>query len=135
LEQLHIDTKKEYKMKVLKTISAGQQGSQKYLQVWGDKLLNVRYREDNTGEIVITTVEIVVDERPKPRQGCQQRGYLAARAKSYVAIKIGFDEASLRVKVKQSGGQWNNDRELWILSREKVMALGLKERIAPESIK
>jgi hypothetical protein len=64
-----------------------------------------------------------------------QRGDLAARDKSYVAIKIGFDEASLRVKVKPSGGQWNNDRKLWILPREKLVALGLKERIAPESIK
>jgi hypothetical protein len=54
----------------------------------GDKLLNVRYREDDAGEIIITTVEIVVDERPRPRQGCQRRGYLAARAKSYIAIKL-----------------------------------------------
>ena len=122
-------------MKVLKTISAGQQSSQKYLQVWGDKLLNVRYREDDTGEMIVTTVEIVVDERPKPHQGCQQRGYLAARAKSFVGIKIGYDESILGVQVKKSGGQWNNDRKLWILSREKVVALGLKERIAPGSIK
>jgi hypothetical protein len=48
---------------------------------------------------------------------------------------MGFDEASLRVKVKQSGGQWNSDRKLWILPREKVVAVGLKERIAPKSIK
>ena len=122
-------------MKVLKTINAGQQGSQKYLQVWGDKLLNVRYREDDTGEMIVTTVEIVVDERPRPNQGCQQRGYLAARSKSFVGIKIGYDESNLRVKVKKSGGQWNNDRKLWILSREKVVALGLRERIASESIK
>lgn len=122
-------------MKVLKTISAGQQGSQKYLQVWGNKLLNVRYRENDDGDTIVTTIEIVVDERPKPHQGCQQRGYLAAKAKSYVGIKIGYDESSLRIKVKKSGGQWNNDRKLWILSREKVVALGLKERIAPESIK
>jgi hypothetical protein len=51
----------------------------------------------------------------------------------FVGIKVGFDEASLRVKVKKSGGQRNNDRKLWILPREKVVALGLKERIVPES--
>jgi hypothetical protein len=49
-------------------------------------------------------------------------------------IKMGYDESSLRVKVKISDGQWNNDRKLWILSREQVVALGLKERITSKLI-
>jgi hypothetical protein len=72
----------------------------------------------------------VVDERPKSRQGSQQRGYLAARAKSIVGINIGDAEFGLRNKVKKSGGQWNNDRKLWMLARDKVVALGLIDRVA-----
>lgn len=49
---------------------------------------------------------------PKRHQGGQQQGYLAARAKSLVDIKIGYDESNLRVQVKKSGGHWGNDGKL-----------------------
>ena len=118
-------------MKVLKTIIAGKKGSQKYLRQWGDQLLNVRYREGQDGKTIITSIEIIVDERPKPLKGRQQRGYLAARAKSIVGIKIDFNEVDLRNQIKQSGGRWDKDRKLWLLARDKVVALGLKKRIVP----
>lgn len=122
-------------MKVLKTITAGQKGSQKYLQAWGNKLLNVRYREHDDGDTIVTTIEIVVDERPRLRKGSQQRGYLAARAKSIVGINIGDAEFGLRNKVKKWGGQWNNERKLWMLARDKVVALGLVDRVATKLTK
>lgn len=71
-------------MKVLKTINAGNQGSRKYLRVWGDKLLNVRYREN--GRSIVTTIEIVVDDRPKPAKGTQQKGFLAERDSTVVGM-------------------------------------------------
>jgi len=117
-------------MKVRKTITAGQQGSQKYLRIWGKQLLNVRYRENIEAKTILTTIEIIVDERPLPPPGVQQRGFLAAREKNVVGVKINFDETDLRQKVKDHGGQWSTKNKLWFMSRQQAIALGLKDRIA-----
>ncbi len=101
----------------------------------GDQLINVRYRESDDKEEIVTTVEIVVDERPKPPTGGQQRGYLAAKARSIVGVHIGFRESELRGRVKQCGGRGDNDRKLWRMPRDKANALGLKGRIMSESNK
>ena len=116
-------------MRVIKTIPAGQQGSGKYVNTWGNKLLNVRYREDEARGEIVTTVEIVVDSRPKPKQGSQQRGYLARRDQTPVSLRIDFHEEELRATVKSRGGRWDQHRKLWILNRGQAVALGLRDRI------
>ena len=116
-------------MKVIKTIPAGQQGSGKYGRVWGDKLLTVRYREDSSNNEIVTTVEIVVDARPKPKKGAQQRGYLAQRDQMTVGLKIQFHEEELRAKIKSLGGRWDQQHKIWTLPRGQAVALGLRDRI------
>jgi hypothetical protein len=116
-------------VKVLKTINAGDHGSQKYLRVWGDKLLNVRYREDQGRNIFVTTIEIVVDQRAKPPKGVQQRGFLARRASAVVGVQINYSETELRLNVKSQGGIWDKTRRLWLLRHAQAIALGLKDRV------
>lgn len=82
---------------------------------------------------VLTTLEIVVDERPKLAKDCQQQGYLAARAKSLVALRIGFHEKSLQSQLKSAGGRWNAKHKLWITTYENAISLGLKTRIQQQS--
>jgi len=116
-------------VKVLKTIAAGQQGSRKFQRAWGKQLLNVRYRENQRSYTIITTIEIVVDERPRPPKGVDQHRYLAQRDQTVVGVKINFEETDLRKKIKASGGVWDLKHKLWFVYRPKAIALGLKERI------
>ncbi len=116
-------------MKVVKTIPAGRPGTRRYLAEWGDKLLNVRYRVDDVVGITYTTVEIVVDERTRIPLGRTQNYYLRARDKAWVSFHLGPWEKRLIQKVRELGGAWDEHRQLWRLSRGKVVSLGLLERI------
>lgn len=121
-------------MKVIKTIAPGSPGTQRYLHAWGKQLIAVRYPEDVGKGKVLTPLEIVVDKRPKLPRNCQQQGYLAARAKSLVALRIGFHEKSLQSQLKNAGGRWNAKHKLWITTYEIAISLGLKTRIQETSI-
>ena len=118
-------------MKVVKTIPAGRPGTRRYLAEWGDKLLNVRYRIDDSGLSSFTTVEIVVDERPRVPVGRVQNGFLRTREKSLVYIYISYHEDRLRQRVRNVGATWDSARKLWRLPREKVVNMGLLDRIVP----
>ena len=51
-------------MRVIKSIKPGQNSSLRLLRQYGNKLIKVRYREDNATNSVHTTVELLVDKRP-----------------------------------------------------------------------
>jgi len=92
-------------------------------------LLNVRYREDERPNILATTTEIVVIERPKSAKGVQQRGFLARRDRLVAGVQINYPETDLRLKVKSHGCIWDKTRKLWLLRYAQAVALGLKERV------
>ncbi len=49
-------------MEVIKTLSPGVNGTKRYVKLYGDKLVCVRYRiEKSTGDR-FTTIELIVDE-------------------------------------------------------------------------
>lgn len=114
-------------MQIKATMKPGQNGTKRYLREYGDQLICVRYRYDKHRQKRITTVELAVDEQdwvpgvifPRDRQ---------------VFIRIGYGEAELREKVKQSGGYWNAEKKAWRLSFNAVLALGLERRIIDETL-
>ena len=57
------------KMKSYCNLKPGQDGTKRLVEQYGDKLLCVRYRFDETRGVKVKTVELIVDERPltKPR--------------------------------------------------------------------
>ena len=66
------------------------------------------------------TVELIVEEaawEPQPTPGTP------------MAVRVAADERMLQQQVKQAGGQWDPQRKAWNLSYERVVALGLQERV------
>lgn len=114
-------------MNVTRTMQAGAKGTQRYLNEWGHKLVAVRYRKDIRQQRMLTTIEIIVDERPIHDQPTSNQGYLAARNKKIVAITVGFEEHVLRQQIKQAGAKWSPTGKLWLLPYERVIALALGE--------
>lgn len=103
-------------LRVAKRLSIGTRGTARWLGQFGDKLVCVRYREDPTTGKRITTVELIVEERP-PKAGTR------------LLVEIKFQESGLRQRVKEFGGQWDPSRKLWHLSYEAIQALGLQDRV------
>jgi len=116
-------------MKVIKTIPAGEKGSVRFLDEWGDKLLAVRYRDDTDRGLILTTVEVVVDERTKMSKNCHQKGYLKARSRSLVFIRLGYHERELRNKAKAAGAQWDKNKKQWVMKYQSAINVGFKSRI------
>ena len=117
-------------MKVLKTIKPGQNGSRRFLREYGEKLVNVRYRQDLLKQSAYTTIEIIVDQRellpPNVRAGLP-----TYYDNLWVAIKITFKETELRSKVKQRGAKWSLRHKVWIMQRRLAVELGIADRVIP----
>ncbi len=103
---------------VLKKLAPGVPGARRLAARFGDALVCVRYREDADGARRFTTVELVVETRPLP-PGEQ-------------LVRIAFEEAELRARVKQAGGTWDPKRKLWRLPRAIVRKLKLTSRVIRE---
>lgn len=116
-------------MRVVRTILAGGSGTKRYLEQWGEMLYAVRYRDDAARGKVLTTVELVVDERPKLGKNRQQRGYLSVRERTRVQIPVAYEDDALRETLKRAGAQWNGKSKAWITTYRVAVSLGLKDRI------
>lgn len=104
---------------VLKKLAPSAPGARRHAERFGGALVCVRYREDAANGRRLTTVELIVDERPLP--GGDQW------------VRIGYAEAELRARVKDAGGQWDTRRKLWRLPRAAVRKLKLAGRVVPEN--
>lgn len=103
-------------LRVTKRLRAGANGTARWTAQFGGRLVCVRYREDPRTGKRLTTVELIVDERP-PKPSTQ------------LLVKIKLGESGLRQRLKEYGAQWDADRELWRVSHQIVEALGLQERV------
>lgn len=108
------------------TLRPGENGTKKLMQKYGARLLAVRYRYDVAGQRRLKTVELIEEEMPwtppPPTRG----------ADDVVFLRIAYDEADLRRRVKAAGAYWQPDRKLWCARYVVVRALGLEERIVAE---
>lgn len=121
-------------MQVTKTIKAGAKGTRRFLEQWGHQLVAVRYRKDERQQRTLTTVEIIVDERPLINAYFNQQGYLAQRSREAVAIQIDFDELKLRAAVKAIGARWSQNGRLWVMRYGDAVKLGLGSRVVADGI-
>ncbi len=104
-------------LKTRLTLTPGANGTKKLLERYGDRLICVRYRYDSERRRRIKTVELIEEESPWIAPGAV---YL---------VKIAFEEAALREKVKAAGARWNNERKLWMTTGGVVRRLGLQDRV------
>lgn len=114
-------------MEVIKTMPAGTPGTLRYVKAWNDQLIAVRYRKDTENQQVITTIEIVVDQRPLTPSLKSPRRTLPETA--LVGVQIDYSEIELREKMKELGAKWNARQRVWVLAYGMAKALGLGERI------
>ncbi|WP_323846324.1 hypothetical protein [Microbulbifer magnicolonia] len=116
-------------MNVIKTIRPGQLGSRRFERRFGKRLCAVRYRESGCGKKILTTVELVIDEREKPSPGTSLATVNAYRKAEPVAVCVGYEEQAMRRLIKQSGGRWSKAGKGWVMRRESAITLGLGHRI------
>ena len=108
------------------TIRPGQRGAKKFAEQYGDRLVCVRYRQDEVRQKRLKTIEVIVEEWPwtplVPRR----------KSDSLVMVKVAFSEKALRRQIKEVGGVWNPDTQAWELPYGHAVALALTDRIVEE---
>ncbi|MBN2085903.1 MAG: hypothetical protein JW748_11845 [Anaerolineales bacterium] len=108
-------------MKTLLVLQPGQRGTRKLLAEHGQRMVCVRYRYDERLKRRLKTVELIISnvawEPGVPRPGTK------------VSVRIGYDEADLRRKIKAAGGKWNGKTRVWRIRYDKAVELGLRSRI------
>ena len=116
-------------MKVIKTMRPGERGAKRFIERYGKRLCAVRYRSSDCGTKVFTTVEVIVDERPRTPPGMSLNAVHAERMQQAVALRIAYGETEMRQAVKAVGGKWSRQLQAWITTRDKAIVLGLSHRI------
>ena len=105
-------------------LKPGQGGTKKLLDEYGERLVCVRYRYDAAKRKRYKTVELIVDEvdwnpLPSPEE--------------VVGVRVVYGEYELGKRVRQAGGVWNRERQLWEMRYQDVIVLGLEERVVREN--
>jgi hypothetical protein len=112
-------------MRIRGILKPGQRGTKRLVEQYGASLLCVRYRYDEARHKRLKTIELVVEERDWSPP-------IASTA--IVGVQVAFREAELQQQVRQAGGKWNPTRRVWELRYDRAVALGLKDRIAPDDV-
>jgi hypothetical protein len=103
---------------VLKKLSPAAPGAKRHAARFGDALVCVRYRDDPVRGRRLTTVELIVEERPLPAP---------------TGVRIGYGETELRARVKAAGGTWDAAAKLWRLPKATIRKLKLADRVVAET--
>ena len=106
-------------MEITKTIQPGEMGSKRLLQQYGEQLVCVRYRIDKYLRRRVTTVELIIDEKP----------YHSNKALTIAWIKVNYGESELRKKLIAAGAKWLPDNKVWEMEYKTVKKMRLTSRI------
>jgi hypothetical protein len=110
-------------MRTRLTLHPYQDGAKQPREQYGERLVCVRYRYDETTKERWKTVELIIEksawEPPQPQWPVD----------TLVALQVAAQERTVRHQVKAAGGKWNPKAVVWDLSYGQVVALGLTARI------
>lgn len=104
--------------KVIKKHAPDQPGALKRAQQWGNALVCVRHRLDETRQTRVTTVELVVEQAP-----------VRARRAQVVGVQIAYAEKDLQAAARAAGATWDAAARLWRMPEKVARALRLADRI------
>jgi hypothetical protein len=110
-------------MKAEKTLLPGQAGTRRLVEQYGDDLLYVRYRYDAKQDATVKTVELIIERRPR------RRGVRSIPKNKVMPLRVEYGEVKLGRQIRAAGGYWNRKEQVWKLAYDKVVALGLVDRI------
>ncbi len=113
-------------MRACLKLKPGQRGTKKLVELYGSRLLCVRYWYDQEKRKRFKTVELVVEEVPW-EPGMRERG------NPVVSLCVDFAERDLQTRVKAAGGMWNSQECLWEIRYKKAITLGLGNRIVKQN--
>lgn len=100
----------------------GKPGTRRFLAEYGSRLVCVRYRYDADRAVRITTVELIVDERPwNP----------SVPPDTVVGVRIAWEEFTLRQQLRAEGARWDAQRKLWLVPWRTVRKLDLRSKVDP----
>jgi hypothetical protein len=103
-----------------------QDGTKKLVAQYGDRLVCVRYRYDPKQQRKITTVEVVVDDRPWTPDSKR------IHPNKRLALQVAYGEVEMGKAIKAAGGVWDSRRKVWRLAYKQVIALGLQARVVSD---
>ena len=113
-------------MRTRLTLHPHQDGAKQLRERYGERLVCVRYRYDETTKARWKTVELIIEkstwEPPQPQW----------QADTFVALQVAAQERTGRQQVKAAGGKWNPKEVIWELPYGQVVALGLTARVVPQ---
>jgi hypothetical protein len=101
----------------------GQPGTKALLKPYGDRLVCVRYRYDSERRKRYKTVELIVEEAP------WEPPPVAPAPDTIVYLRVAWGEAAVARQIKQAGGQWRRDLQLWAISYARAEQLQLLDRM------
>ena len=104
-------------------LKPGQKGTKALVEKYGDALVCVRYRYDETSRTRIKTVELIVErkELPAPQQ--------VSVDNALVPVRISYGERELGKMAKTMGGKWDPDVKLWYIQQSKIKGTELEKHI------
>ncbi len=111
-------------------LKPGQKGTRKLVELYGARLVCVRYRYDERLQKRFKTVELIVEESPWTPKPKTQDSF---KPEEIVGVKIVYGEVELGRQVKAAGGKWNPARRLWEIRYDQATRLGLEDRIQKAS--
>ena len=114
-------------MKTKLTLKPGQNGTRKWVEKYGERLVNVRYRNDQEQRKRYITVEIIVAAYPWDRHGSDHAPF--RKPADRIGIRVAGYETDIREKVKKAGGIWRPRQQLWELPYAQIKRLQLEDRI------
>lgn len=117
-------------MEVKVMLKPGQTGTKHLVEQYGDQLICVRYRYDKVKRKRYKTIELIIDEQAW-LEGYRMPPHVVPRHEPIgpVLVKINYHEVKLRNAAKEAGGQWCPKEIAWKLPYDRVIALGLDQRI------
>ncbi len=100
------------------TLRPGDKGTKGLVDIYGDRLVAVRYRYEPQSGRTFKTVEIVVDER-----------LFSLSPTTVVFVRVAWAEHGLRARLRRAGVWWEPRKKLWRMQYAKAVALGVADRI------
>lgn len=115
--------KMEYVVITRLKLKPGQKGTKALVEKYGDALICVRYRYDETSRTRIKTVELIVEK--KELSSTQKK----SENDKVVAVQIAFSETELKNVAKKIGGRWDPEVKLWYIQSSKIKGTVLEKHI------
>lgn len=110
------------RMKSRLSLKPGQKGTKHLTELYGNRLLYIRYRYDEERGVRLKTVELVIEEKPwHPK--------VPLRDSDIVQVAVEYNAKDLRELVKSVGGKWDAAAKLWKVPYGAIKGTELEKRI------